>query len=168
MLNSRWSATLTLLFGILLLGFSPGLFAQANSTPEERARWVELSHKLETDPLDGALNKEAEKAVKRLIEVHDVHVALCGSVFTDLNASKSKYSGQITRQYLLASAAFVIENPEKAAESGLVNLYAVQSVLKVYGAILQKKSDSRSPSLDAFLKDQDAGTLEASVRKKCG
>src|SRR5215813_10121346 len=90
--------------GIFSLLCSRPLLAQANSTPAERTRWIELTRKLEADPLNDQFNKEAEIAVKRLIEVKDIHVAICGAVFSDLGASKSKYSGQITRQYLLASA----------------------------------------------------------------
>src|SRR5271157_2105435 len=126
-MSKRPSSLIHLLFRFLALSVSPQLFAQTNSTTEERAHWVELAHKLETNPLDGALNKDAEKAVKRLIEVHDIHIALCGAVFGDLTAAKGKYSGQITRQYLLASAVFVIEHPDKASDAGLTNLSAVQS-----------------------------------------
>jgi hypothetical protein len=153
---------------LLVLGISPASLAQTTSTPEERAHWVDITHKLESNPLDGALNKEAEKALKRLIEVHDVHVAICGALFGDLNATKNKYSGQITRQYMLASGAFVIENPDKAADAAATNLSAVQSVLKVYGAILQQKPDAKLKALDDLLKQQNDGTLESAVRKKCG
>jgi hypothetical protein len=152
----------------VVLGIAPALLAQATSTPEERAHWVDITHKLESNPLDGALNKEAEKALKRLIEVHDVHVAICGAVFSDLNAAKTKYSGQITRQYMLASGAFVIENPDKAADAAATNLSAVQSVLKVYSAILQQKPEAKSKALDDLLRQQNDGTLESTVRKKCG
>jgi hypothetical protein len=153
---------------LLVLGTSPAAPAQATSTPEERAHWVDITRKLESNPLDGALNKEAEKALKRLIEVHDIHVAICGAVFSDLTATKNKYSGQITRQYMLASGAFVIENPDKAADAAATNLSAVQSVLKVYSAILQQKPEAKTKALDDLLKQQNDGTLESAVRKKCG
>jgi PBP1b-binding outer membrane lipoprotein LpoB len=152
---------------LLVLVTSPAVLAQATSTPEERAHWVDITHKLESNPLDGALNKEAEKALKRLIEVHDVHVAICGAVFSDLNTAKNKYSGQITRQYMLASGAFVIENPDRATDAAATNLSAVQSVLKVYAAILQQKPDAKLKALDDLLKQQNDGTLESAVRKKC-
>jgi hypothetical protein len=165
--SCRLAGSLLTLILLALLA-SPRLLAQANSTPEERAHWVELARKLEADPLNGGLNKDAEKAMKRLIEIKDIHIPLCGSVFTNLNTDKSKYSGQLTRQYLIASAVFVIQNPDKASDTGLMNLSAVQSVLRVYTAILQKKSDARSSSLDSLQEELDAGTLEATVRKKCG
>ena len=43
----------------------------------ERARWVEISHKLESNPLDESVNKDGESALNRLSSAHDVHVPLC-------------------------------------------------------------------------------------------
>ena len=157
-----------LIASILALFFALSAFAQANSTPDERARWIELKGKLEAEPLDAQLNQEAEIAVKRLIEVKDIHVVVCGAIFSDLGGSKGKYSGQLTRQYLLASAVFVIQNPDKAGDAALTNLSAVQSVLKVYSAILQAKPKEHSKSLDELVKEQNAGSLESAIHKKCG
>ena len=42
----------------------------------ERARWVEISHKLESNPLDESVNKDGESALNRLSSAHDVHVAV--------------------------------------------------------------------------------------------
>jgi hypothetical protein len=43
--------------------------AQGISTPEERARWVEVTHKLESSPLDESVNKDGEWALNRLRRV---------------------------------------------------------------------------------------------------
>jgi len=42
---------------------------------------------------------------------------------------------------MLASGAFIIENPEKAGDTNATSLAAVGSALKVYSAILQLKPD---------------------------
>lgn len=167
-MSYRRTGLTALAVGIFALLCSRPILAQANSTPEERTRWIELTQKLESNPLDDQLNKEAVVAVRRLIEVKDIHVAICGAIFTDLGSSKSKYTEQITRQYLPASAAFVIQNPDKASDAALTNISAVQSVLKVYNAILQSKPKERSKSLDELVKEQNAGSLESSIHKKCG
>jgi hypothetical protein len=80
--------------------------AQDTSTPEERALWVEVTHKLESAPLDNSVNKQREAAFKRLSDVHDVHVLLCPALLTEFNGMKYTYSHAITRQYMLASGAF--------------------------------------------------------------
>ena len=48
---------------------------------------------------------------------------------------------------MLASGAFQIENPDKAADAKATALAAVESVLKTYGAILQQKPDAKAKPL---------------------
>jgi hypothetical protein len=142
-------------------------FSQATSTLEERARWVEVTHKLESSPLDENVNKDGEWAVNRLGEVHDIHVPLCQGLLVEFNDSKYKYRHDVTRQYMLASGAFIIENPDKAANARAMNLAAVGSVLKMYTAILQQKQDAKWKSLDDLLKRQTQGKLEDGLPKEC-
>ena len=156
-----------LLLSIFPTASSERVSAQGTSTPEERTRWVEITHKLESNALDESVNKDGEWALKRLSDVHDVHVPLCPSLLAEFNNSKYKYSHAITRQYMLASAAFMIENPEKAGDHNALNLAAVGSVLKVYTAILQQKSDAKSKVLDDLLKKQSQGKLDDALRKQC-
>jgi carboxypeptidase Q len=141
--------------------------AQATSTPEERKQWVEITHKLESAPLDDSVNKQGETAFKRLSDVHDVHVLLCPALLSEFNGMKYAYSHTITRQYMLASGAFQIENPDKAADANATNLAAVESVLKTYQSILQQKSDAKAKGLDDLLKKQSQGKLKDSVQKRC-
>ena len=64
-----WALTLSCLFNP-----APAASAQATSTPEERAQWVQTTRKLETAPLDDSLSKQGDTALKRVEDVHDVHV----------------------------------------------------------------------------------------------
>jgi carboxypeptidase Q len=156
---------------ILVLGCFSTLIgrtaAQDTSTPEERAQWVEITHKLESAPLDDNVNKQGEGAFKRLSDVHDVHVLLCPALLSEFNGMKYTYAHTITRQYMLASGAFQIENPDKAADTKATNLAAVESVLKTYQAILQQKPDAKAKALDDLLKKQSQGKLKDSVQKQC-
>ena len=115
-----------------------GASGQGTSTPEERMRWVEITHKLESSPLDESVNKDGEWALNRLSDAHDIHVPLCPALLGEFNDAKYKYRHEITRQYMLASGAFLIENPDKSGDVAAMNLAAVESVLKVYSAILQQ------------------------------
>jgi len=141
--------------------------AQGTSTPEERARWAEIAHKLESAPLDDNVNQQGEAALQRLSDVHDIHVPLCPAILSEFNGMKYAYSHTITRQYMLASAAFLIENPAKAGNVAAMNVAAVESVLKVYSAILQQKSDAKSKLMDDLLKKQSQGKLDDALRKQC-
>src|SRR5690242_13010961 len=100
-----------ILFVVLICSATKEVVAQGTSTPEERARWAGITHKLERSPLDENLNKDGDVALNRLGEVHDIHVPLCPALLGEFNDMKYKYWHEVTRQYMLASGAFLIENP---------------------------------------------------------
>src|SRR5713226_1617384 len=160
MLTCAW----ILVMGVLSI-LTATAAAQDTSTPEERAQWVEITHKLESAPLDDGVNKEGEAAFKRLSDVHEVHVLLCPALLSEFNGMKYAYSHTITRQYMLASGAFQIENPDKAADTKATNLAAVESVLKTYQTILQQKPDAKAKALDDLLKKQSQGKLKDSLKQ---
>jgi hypothetical protein len=139
--------------------------AQGTSTQEERARWVEITRKLESAPLDDSVNKQGDTALKRLSDVHDIHVPLCPALLSEFSGMKYAYAHAITRQYMLASGAFVIENPGKAGDMKAMNLAAVESVLKTYQAILQQRPDAKAKPLDDLLKKQSQGKLQDSLKQ---
>ena len=141
--------------------------AQDTSTPEERTQWVETTHKLESSPLDETVNKQGELALKRVSDVHDFHVPLCPALLNEFNGMKYTYSHATTRQYMLASAAYLIENPGKTSDIGAMNQSAVESVLKMYQAIIQNKPDAKVKVLDDLAKKQDQGKLRDSIPKEC-
>jgi|ERR1700682_5125327 len=152
---------------LLVFAFAVAPGAQETSTPAERARWVEITHKLESKPLDESVDKEGKWAVSRISEVHDFHVLLCAGLLNEFNGMKYRYSRELTRQYMLATAAFMIENPDAANNHDATNLEAVKSVLKVYSAIAQQKPDATHKILDDLLQKQSQGKLPEYVQKKC-
>ena len=157
-------AVSVLLSGLFML-MVQNVPAQETSTPEERMQWVEVTHKLESSPLDDSVNKQGEAAFKRLSDVHDVHVLLCPALLSEFNGMKYVYAHTITRQYMRASGAFQIENPDKAADAKATALAAVESVLKTYQAILKQKPDAKAKPLDDLLKKQNQGKLQDSLKK---
>jgi hypothetical protein len=157
-------AVSVLLSGLFML-MVQSVPAQDTSTPEERMQWVEVTHKLESSPFDDSVNKQGEAAFKRLGDVHDVHVLLCPALLSEFNGMKYVYAHTITRQYMLASGAFQIENPDKTADAKATALAAVESVLKTYQAILKQKPDAKAKPLDDLLKKQNQGQLQDSLKK---
>lgn len=166
-MRNKWLAwTWSLVLGLCVV-VAQRAAAQGTSTPEERARWVEITHKLESNPLDESVNKDGESALNRLSNAHDIHVPLCPALLGEFNDAKYKYRHEITRQYMLASGAFIIENSAKAGSVAAMNVAAVESVLKVYSAILQQRPDAKSKLLDDLLKRKAQGTLDDVLRKQC-
>jgi hypothetical protein len=89
-MRNKWLAwSWSLVFG-LYLAMPPRVAAQGTSTPEERARWAEITHKLESNPLDEGVNKDGEAALDRLSNAHDIHVPLCLALLTEFNDAKYK------------------------------------------------------------------------------
>ena len=113
------------------------------------------------------MNKDGEWALNRLSDSHDIHLPLCPALLSEFNGMKYAYSHTITRQYMLASGAFLIENPGKASDVEAMNIAAVESVLKTYQAILQQKPDAKAKALDDLLKKQSQGKLRDSLQKQC-
>src|SRR5882757_11521146 len=167
-MRNKWFAwTRSLVFGFLCVAVAQRAEAQGTSTPEERARWAEITHKLESNPLDESVNKDGEWALNRLSDAHDIHVPLCPALLGEFHDAKYKYRHEITRQYMLASGAFLIENSPKAGDASAMNVAAVESVLKVYSAILQQKPDAKWKPFDDLLKKQSQGKLDGALRKQC-
>ena len=53
MQNNHTAWIWVFVLGCLFFGLEQKVSAQGTSTPEERARWAEITHKLEINPLTG-------------------------------------------------------------------------------------------------------------------
>jgi hypothetical protein len=91
MQKKRIASILALVLGLISVAAAPKVSAQGTSTPEERARWAEITHKLESNPLDESVNKDGEWALNRLSDAHDIHVPLCPALLGEFNDAKYKY-----------------------------------------------------------------------------
>ena len=131
---------------------------QTTSTPEERMQWVEVTHKLEKKQLVDSAYKQGEAAFKRMSDVHDFHVLLCSALLTEFNGMKYAYAHTVTRQYMMASGAFQIENSDKAADRKETALAALESVLKTYQAICSKNRTQRRNLSMTFSKSRAKGS----------
>lgn len=137
--------------------------AQTSSqTPSEANYpvWASLSHKLEADPLNPQLNRDAEIAVQEVRASADFHPPLCNSFFTffsKLSATGYPYQAQVYRLYTLGSATYHIETGKNDAYG--TNLYAFTSVLKGYSSILAKNPAARDKTMDDLLVTDLKGKL---------
>jgi hypothetical protein len=156
---SRFAA----IFLFLCLSLTKSTFAQSPSTPEERTRLVSLAHQHEANPLDPGLKNERAWAIKWLIQVPDIQVGMCPSILGDYH--KYKYSTEITIQIMLSSAAFVIENPDKAKDSAAQYVAGAEGALKAYSALLQQDPKAKSKVLDEMQEKQSQGRLKDSVEE---
>jgi hypothetical protein len=128
--------------------------------------WTGISQKLEADPLNPAINKDAEMAVQELAASSDFHTPLCNSFFSFFNKLTTTgypYQAQIYRLYILGSATYHIQTG-KTDPYG-TNLYAFTSVLKGYSTILSRDPVSRDKVMDSLLVTDLKGKLPDLLKK---
>jgi len=131
------------------------------STPEERARAVQIAQKLAADPLDDSLKDDRTWLLKWAADVPDITVSICAS--NDEFKKKYKYRPEMTFQKMASSLAFVIEHPDQSQDKVAEELAGVQGALNAYQVILKANPKAHSPYWDELLQKQSAATLKEFV-----
>ncbi len=135
------------------------------STAQERQQIIEVAKKLEQDPLDKSLTKDALRLSQRIIDVPDITVTLCSGAMP-WNQEGYKYAPELAMVYTLASASYVIQHPEK--DSGDSSWAGIQASLRAYENILKKEPQAKSRAARRALEMERSGALEKLVREGCG
>ncbi|HEY1527232.1 MAG TPA: hypothetical protein VGH51_13425 [Candidatus Angelobacter sp.] len=151
---------------ILSLSFTQDEPKHPPSTKEERQRFLTLTRRLEQDPLDKSLYAEKTWAKKWLEDIPDINVNICAPILfgVDFLTEQNKYTPQLSYQATFGSAAYIIEHPDKAGDTGAQFVAGVESALKSYSAIVKNEPQAKSKALDALLEKQKQGKLAEFVR----
>jgi len=159
--------------GLLLMFVGTSLFAQSQekrgpSTPEERAKAVQIARALEADPLQPGNKDMRTWFTVWLIEVPDISIQVCGEelgpVFHEPNRDKN-FVSEIFGQSMFSAASFVIEHPEQANNKVAVYTAGVEGSLRAYQSILKVHPEARWPFLDDLILKQQKGELPRYVEK---
>src|SRR5215813_3372517 len=123
---------------------------RAPSTPEERQRFISLTHKLEQEPLDKSLYPEVKWAKKWLDDILDVNVTVCAPFLfgVDFVREENKYAAQPSYQATFPEEVYIIEHPDKKSDTTAQYVAGVESALKAYGAIVKRDQSAKSRALD--------------------
>lgn len=163
--------TAWLVAACLLAAAAPALAERDEpSTPEERARVVQLAHQLEADPLGPQARAAQVWVVSWIREVPDVTVTVCDMAGLPPD-ERYPWAPTLLVQMMAANAAFQIQNPDRAADEVAVQGAALKSALKAYVAILKRKPAARLASLDHLVAEMNDGKLDqrmkALVAQRC-
>ncbi len=160
-------AILLLIFSCLLL-LSTGMRAaeRAPSTAEERAKVIDLTHKLETDPLNPQAEEWRVWLAKWIDEVPDVVVPVCPGLLPQLLRSNRNYSHELAMQVVYSSAAFIVEHPQQQVDQQAVFQAGVDGALKAYQSILKARPRAHWYFLDSLIQMRDKGELKEYLRKQ--
>ena len=134
------------------------------STAEERKRAVEITNRLENDPLNKNAEAWRRELLVWLIQIPDISVTLCTSMLGDYSKIKGDHAGTITTQLSFAETKFVIEHPEQANDEYQVYLAGVEGVLRTYQNLRKAKPKIRFQPLEELLLKQQAGELPEFVK----
>lgn len=134
------------------------------STPEERAKVVEIARSLETDPL----NKDAEEQRRWItlwsVRVSDITLKFCAGLLGPMKQS-NYYSRAIVLQMMPSAAAFIVLNPDKAKDGIAAYTAAVEGSLRAYESILKTNPKETRPFLDDLIEKRERGELADYVRQ---
>ena len=156
-----WLALLLCLSGAV----TPWAQGRGPATAEERQKVVRLAHNLEANPL-GLMAPDSRKWLMIWIqEVPDVSVKVCGDLLEPLLKEQKDYSSELFTQMVFSSAAFIVDNPDKAKDDAAVFQAGLEGRLKTYESIRKYQSAVRHSLLDDLLKKQQSGELHDYVRK---
>jgi len=147
---------------------SSGLLAEERgpSTAAERAKVIDLTNKLETDPLNPQAEEWRVWLAKWIDEVPDVIVPICPGLLPQLLRANRNYSHELAMQVVYSSTAFIVEHPEQQVDQQAVFQAGVDGMLKAYQSILKAKPQARWYFLDSLIQMRDKGKLKEYLRKQ--
>ena len=143
--------------------------AQDESAPtpeEERDLAVKLTVFLENNPFHDKAKEARSWFTIWLVEVPDITVRACGSFHGPYLKKSKKYSSELFVQMLYGQAAFIIENPDHAADDFAVYRAGLTSSLRLYRSILTAKPKARDKYLDDLVGKLESGGIDEYVLAK--
>jgi hypothetical protein len=167
MLKRKLILILTLALLFVVIAQKTPAQERGPSTPEERAKALQIARQLESDPLGKDAKEARSWMLTWLINVPDISVTVCPNYLEPLfGKDKNKnYASDLTLQMTLSSAAFIIEHPDQAKDDVAVNKAGLEGTLRAYEAILKTKPKATWPFLDQLIERRNKGTLEDYVRE---
>jgi len=136
------------------------------STPEERAKVIDLTRKLESDPLNAQAYEWRDWLNHWIDEVPDVIIPICPPLLPQLLRSNRNYSHELAMQVVYSSAAFIVEHPREQVDQQAVFQAGVDGMLKAYQSLLKAKPRARWYFLDNLIEMRDKGELKEYLRKQ--
>jgi hypothetical protein len=153
---------------VLLVLCSPGLAAaRGPSTPEERKRAIEITRRLEKQPLARSGGEAREWLLQFIVEAPDFNVKGCPGPLDVLAKNEDgPYARLLYVQSIFGMAAFMFEQPKKANDWAAVQTAGIESTLKAYEALLRADSEARWKELDRLVAARNGGKLRKLVEKE--
>jgi hypothetical protein len=168
----------TMLAAVLLMLWAGTVWAQAEtrdepSTPQERKHAVELTRKLEKDPLGPQASEDRTWLTKWIIEIPDLTVPVCDEVLKPVlqgEMGQYRYAKELIAQQLAGGMAYIIEHPQPKdpaeQDDVAINRAALTSALNAYESIVRSNAKGgKWGPLEKLVDQRKAGQLDQFVRQ---
>jgi hypothetical protein len=146
-------------------------YARGPSTPEERAKVIELTRMLERDPLNENADATRQWLREWTIEVPEIRFHVCKELLSDGLGENYPFSREINLQTILSGAVFTLEHQDKRRDDVGAYKAGVEGSLRMYEVLAKSRPDARSAFLDGLIAMRDRGELADHVArlaaKKC-
>lgn len=157
----------TIAAALLLLCSSGIASARGPSTAAERKRAVEITRKLEKEPLARSGIEAREWLLQFIVEAPDFNVKGCSGPLDALAKNEEgPYARLLYVQSIFGMAAFMFEHPKQVGDWAAVQTAGIESTLKTYQSILRADSEARWKELDRLVAARNAGKLRKLVEKE--
>lgn len=127
------------------------------STPEERQRFIALTHKLEATPLDTSLYADKKWAKQWINDIPDISVTACPVILGDV--MRYKYAADLLYQVVFGNVVFLIEHPDKKNDKVAQYTAGIESALKAYKGMVRADPVHVSQQMEDLLEKQREGKL---------
>jgi len=141
--------------------------ARGPSTGAERKRAVEITRKLERQPLARSTGPDRAWLLEFIVEAPDFEVKGCSGPLDALaKDEEGPYAKLLYVQSVFGMASFLFEHPKEANDWAAIQTAGIESTLKAYESILKADPEARWKELDRLLAARDAKKLRKLVEKE--
>jgi hypothetical membrane protein len=141
------------------------------STPEERAKAINIARSLERDPLAKDAVANRQWLLNWIIEVPDIRFKSCAGLLSPDIGDQYRYSAEVNQQIIFSAAAFKLEHPDHLRNDTGAYIAGVEGALRAYEMLMKSLPDAQLAFLDDLVAKRDRGELADHVvklaREKC-
>ena len=144
----------------------PALAERGPSTKAERQRAVEVTRRLEQDPLGKRGDEDRVWLFQWIVDIPDINVRTCESPLDQLKDDEGDRHGrELFLQHVFGVTTFLIENPAKKDDWVAQQVAGLESVLRAYRSLRKAAPAVRWRSLDRYDELRRDGKLADAVKK---
>jgi hypothetical membrane protein len=135
------------------------------STPEERAKAINIARSLERDPLAKDAAAKRQWLLNWIIEVPDIRFKSCVGLLSPGVGNQYRYSAEVNQQIVFSAAAFKLEHPDHLRNDTGAYIAGVEGALRAYEMLMKSVPDAKLAFLDDLVAKRDRGELADHVAK---